>query len=379
MAITIQHKRDTASNWTSNNPTMSAGEIGVETDTGKFKFGDGSTAWSSLNYFETAAPSGPTQGAVQGSTAGFISGGQCFTISPTFQQVTLNTIQKIAFGSDGNATDQGDLLAARCSLQGTSSSTHGYQAGGDYPSKSNVIQKFAMSSAGNATDVGDLTGATSSPGTGGGAMSQDYGYFAHGFGPSAVQNSIEKYDFSSDGNATDVGDQSYARQQQFVHSSETDGFIAGGTGPGQPEATFQIIDKFPFSSDANAADTGGDLSPGEWRHGASWSTATHGYVAGGRAPPVSPPTKLCTNAIYKYPFSISSGYGTDVADLTQVINRNAGVASTTHGYSGGGDPEASPYSSNVIDKHNFSSGANSTDVGDLIHALYDSPGANNQI
>lgn len=378
MSITIQHKRDTASNWTSNNPTLAAGEFGFETDTGKLKVGDGSTAWSSLSYFEAAAPSGPSQGAVQGSTAGFIAGGTCFILSPP-QNVVLNAIDKISFSSDGNATDQGDLLAAQCSLQGTSSSTHGYQAGGNYPGKSNVIQKFAMASTGNATDVGDLTGATGSPGNAGGAMSQDYGYFVHGFGPSAVQNSIEKYDFSSDGNATDVGDQSYARQQQFVHSSETDGFVAGGTGPGQPDATFQIIDKFPFSSDANAADTGGDLSPGEWRHGASWSTATHGYVAGGRAPPVSPPTKTCTNAIYKYPFSISSGYGTDVADLTRVVSRNVGVASTTHGYNTGGDPEASPYSSNVIEKHCFSSGANATDVGDLVHSRYDSPGGNNQI
>ena len=39
-------RRDTASNWTSNNPTLAAGEWGLETDTGKFKIGDGSTAWN---------------------------------------------------------------------------------------------------------------------------------------------------------------------------------------------------------------------------------------------------------------------------------------------------------------------------------------------
>jgi hypothetical protein len=47
---TIKLRRDTAANWTSNNPTLAAGEIGVETDTGKFKIGDGSTAWTSLAY-----------------------------------------------------------------------------------------------------------------------------------------------------------------------------------------------------------------------------------------------------------------------------------------------------------------------------------------
>jgi hypothetical protein len=46
MAVQIQMRRDTASNWTTNNPTLAAGEWGLETDTGKFKIGDGSTAWN---------------------------------------------------------------------------------------------------------------------------------------------------------------------------------------------------------------------------------------------------------------------------------------------------------------------------------------------
>ena len=46
MAVQIQMRRDTASNWTSSNPTLAAGEWGLETDTGKFKIGDGSTAWN---------------------------------------------------------------------------------------------------------------------------------------------------------------------------------------------------------------------------------------------------------------------------------------------------------------------------------------------
>jgi hypothetical protein len=46
----IQLRRDTAANWTSVNPTLAAGEIGIESDTRKFKFGNGSTAWNSLPY-----------------------------------------------------------------------------------------------------------------------------------------------------------------------------------------------------------------------------------------------------------------------------------------------------------------------------------------
>jgi hypothetical protein len=51
MASQIQLRRDTAANWTSVNPTLAQGELGVETDTGKIKLGTGSTAWTSLSYF----------------------------------------------------------------------------------------------------------------------------------------------------------------------------------------------------------------------------------------------------------------------------------------------------------------------------------------
>ena len=46
----IKLRRDTAANWTSADPTLAAGEIAFETDTNKIKVGDGSTAWSSLDY-----------------------------------------------------------------------------------------------------------------------------------------------------------------------------------------------------------------------------------------------------------------------------------------------------------------------------------------
>jgi len=53
MAAVIQVKRGSASSWTSANTVLAAGEIGFETDTNKMKVGDGSTAWSSLNYVDS--------------------------------------------------------------------------------------------------------------------------------------------------------------------------------------------------------------------------------------------------------------------------------------------------------------------------------------
>jgi len=51
----IKHRRSTAATWVSANPTLAAGEIGLETDTGLVKYGDGSTAWTSLAYPSTTA------------------------------------------------------------------------------------------------------------------------------------------------------------------------------------------------------------------------------------------------------------------------------------------------------------------------------------
>jgi hypothetical protein len=51
----IQLRRGTAALWASTNPTLAAGEIGLETDTLLIKIGNGSTAWNSLSY-STALP-----------------------------------------------------------------------------------------------------------------------------------------------------------------------------------------------------------------------------------------------------------------------------------------------------------------------------------
>ena len=57
----------------------------------------------------------------------------------------------------------------------------------------------------SATDVGDMTGVRVAQGS---ANSTTHGY-VHGGNSGSVQNIIEKYSFTSDGNATDVGDLSH--------------------------------------------------------------------------------------------------------------------------------------------------------------------------
>ncbi len=50
MALRIQLRRDTAANWVSNNPILLSGELGIETDTLKFKIGNGSRWNSTTSY-----------------------------------------------------------------------------------------------------------------------------------------------------------------------------------------------------------------------------------------------------------------------------------------------------------------------------------------
>jgi hypothetical protein len=76
MSATIQFRRDTSANWASVNPVLAQGELGLVTDTGQYKIGDGSTAWNSLTYSEltgtfdslplnnTTDPSPPTGGII---------------------------------------------------------------------------------------------------------------------------------------------------------------------------------------------------------------------------------------------------------------------------------------------------------------------------
>jgi hypothetical protein len=54
MATRMQQRRGTAQQWTDANPRLAAGEIGLETDTNKFKIGDDVNFWDDLAYFVNA-------------------------------------------------------------------------------------------------------------------------------------------------------------------------------------------------------------------------------------------------------------------------------------------------------------------------------------
>ena len=238
------------------------------------------------------------------STNGYASGGWRGP-SPG----NTNVIEKFPFSSDANATDVGDLTLARSGASGQSSTDNGYTSGGFAPGSTNVIDKFPFASDGNATDVGD---AQFGGGYTAGQSSADNGYIS---GRYPATNVIDKFPFSSDTNATDVGDLTVARFSASGQSSADNGYSSGGsTGPVDH---FNTIDKFPFASDANATDVG-DLT-GVRRNTAGQSSTASGYVSGGNTSP-APNGGATYNIIEKFPFA-SDGNAADVGDLT--VARNA--------------------------------------------------------
>ena len=307
-------------------------------------------------YVDTDSVTFATQS--QGLSSGYASGGGTPPNS--------NIIDKFPFSSDANATDVGDLTVARDHIAGQSSSANGYASGSGAPAQpEDVIDKFPFASDANATDVGDLSQARFGPA---GQSSTANGYSSAGRGPSpsAKYKTVDKFPFAADANATDVGDLTTNNQNQAGQSSTTHGYNSGGYGhPANPSGSpLNVISKFTFSSDANATDVG-DLT--QARSGPVGQSSTgSGYTSGGSVPTESPTS---VGTIDKFPFS-SDANATDVGDLSVVRKLASGQSSTANGYtSAGSDPP--PYAHyNIIDKYPFSSDANASDVGDLTDARY---------
>ena len=89
----ILHRRDTAANWTSTNPTLSAGELGFETDTLKFKIGNGSTAWTSLTYSQDASLLSGAASLTTLTTTGSVTIGGDLTVNGTTTSINSSTVQ----------------------------------------------------------------------------------------------------------------------------------------------------------------------------------------------------------------------------------------------------------------------------------------------
>ena len=119
--VQILLRNDTATNWTTVNPVLGKGEMGIEIDTGKFKFGDGVTTWQNLNYSGALVTASVTNGHItidgvdttvyELPTAGSSLGG--VKSSTGKGKVTVEADGTMSVGSVVSADTAGALSSAR--------------------------------------------------------------------------------------------------------------------------------------------------------------------------------------------------------------------------------------------------------------------------
>jgi hypothetical protein len=91
MAYKIQLRRDSATNWTTANTVLSQGEIGLETNTGKIKIGDGSSGWGQIGYFANVSPFLTTANVAEITNLYFTNARVNATVTPML--TTANVIE----------------------------------------------------------------------------------------------------------------------------------------------------------------------------------------------------------------------------------------------------------------------------------------------
>jgi len=244
-----------------------------------------------------------TRGVIYGSSTGSSSATHGYNAGG-YNGGNINVIDKFQFNTTNNATDVGDLSTGRQSPAQTNSQTYGYAVGGSGVPYTNGTEKWAFASDGNATAVGAL-GPNASAVPGMGAASQTHGYYAGPYTGGGFNNFIiEKYSFSVDGNSVDVGDLTLSTYAAYPAgaSSTTHGYRAGGNDGGSNKTN--VIDRWSFSTDGDATDVG-DLVTAAGNMGGTSST-THGYSVAGHS---------TDGGIQKWAYAASST-ATSVGDLT---------------------------------------------------------------
>ena len=232
-------------------------------------------------------------------------------------------------------------------------SSYGYITGGTLPT-SNVIEKVSFTTDGNATDVGDMT---QSRGESSGCSSATHGYTTGGYPPGPASNVIERFPFATDTNATDVGDLTSTRRDVGTTSSETHGFVHSGQ-------SVNTIERWIYAASANSVDVGDLTIAVGGSDGSSDPDGGYGYSHGGWY------NSAKSNVIERYAFAASAN-GSDVGDLAFASGQVGSNSSLTHGYSHG-TGEASI--GNYIQKFAFAASATGTDVGDLTTNVFVSCG-----
>ena len=267
---------------------------------------------------------------------------------------TTDTVDYWTISTTGNATDFGNLSAARFTGSALASRTRALYAGGETAPGAQVdtIDFFTIASTGDSSDFGNLSRGNTAQGIAGLADSTR-GIIAGGYTAPARRDIIEYVTIASEGDSIDFGDLSEARDSPMGLSSPTRGVI--GMGYLAPAAT-DTIEFITISTLGNAADFG-NLS-GNRMNGGGCSNSTRGVFYGGT--PTNGGGRLNSIEFITIP---TLGDAQDFGDLTRsVLGNHGGAASSTRGTTAGG---TDPGNSNVIEYFQFANKGNAVDFGDL--------------
>lgn len=286
-----------------------------------------------------------------GENSGYVAGGW---INPG----AVATIDRMPLRDYSSVSNIGNLSQARCLTAGHSSSTYGYVSGGyNGPSALQTIDKFPFAGLSiPATSVGNLGiaryGST-------GHSSNTSAYVAGGF---STTNDIRKFPFAIDTDAVSIpGVLTQARYYGHAHQSLTHGYVSGGIGP--PGGGVNTMDKFSFASDSNATAVGSLSRTLALATGIS--SISSGYVAGGGWPGAPSPSGTL---IERFSF-ITNQNSTGIGNLNTTRHGAAGYSSVTSGYVAGGLNPAG--NQTIVERFPFASGPNaylSWDISGLSQA-----------
>ena len=254
-------------------------------------------------------------GAVSSTIRAVYAGG----MGPS-SEVATNSMDFVTIATQGNGTDYGDLTAAKRQAEGCSNGIRGLFMGGENDSPSantynNVIDFCTIASLGDASDFGDLTAARDG---GGVCSSPTRGVMGGGY-DSGNSEVIDFVTIASTGDATDFGNLTAARTQATGCASATRGLFMGGRIAPNNKAE---IDFITIASTGDASDFG-DLSEGKNQASATASQTRGVHIGGNNG---SSPYNLNT---MEFVTIASTGNSTDFGDTNQ--SRTRATTSDCHG------------------------------------------------
>lgn len=154
LSTRIVMRNDTAENWTTKNPVLLKGEFVVETDTNKFKIGDGNKAWADLDY----------AGADEAAIENIIAQNRDSLYKYTRTDASQSDDAAIAAALGSNAAVQGDIVVITTTVEGNAYEQSAFMYDGTQwaamtgnVGADKVILQDDIVMAGNYTQVGNMT------------------------------------------------------------------------------------------------------------------------------------------------------------------------------------------------------------------------------